>query len=39
MVVKVLKIGTTFSIGISPDSKQISDEKSENLLGLNLKRI
>jgi hypothetical protein len=31
MVVKVLKKGTTFSIGTSTDSKWISDEKLEKL--------
>jgi hypothetical protein len=30
VVVKVLKKGTTLSIGTSPDSKWISNENSEN---------
>jgi hypothetical protein len=39
MVVKGLMRGITFSIGTSSDSKWISNEDSENFLGLNLKRI
>jgi hypothetical protein len=31
--------GTTFSIGTSPDSKWISNEKSEKLLDLKFNRI
>jgi hypothetical protein len=34
MGLKDLKKGTTFSIGTSPDSEWISNEKSEKLLGL-----
>jgi hypothetical protein len=34
MVMKGLKKGTTFSIGISPDSKWISNENLEKFLGL-----
>jgi hypothetical protein len=39
MVVKVLKKETTFSIGTSPDSEWISNENSENFLGLEFNRI
>jgi hypothetical protein len=39
MVVKVLKKGTTFSIGTTPDSKFISNENLENFLGLEFNRI
>jgi hypothetical protein len=39
MVVEVLKKGTTFSIGTSPDSKWISKEDSENFLGLGFNRV
>jgi hypothetical protein len=34
MVVKILKKGTMFSIGTSSDSKWISNENSEKLMGL-----
>jgi hypothetical protein len=39
MVVKGLKKVTTFSIGTSLDSKHISNENSENSVGLEFKRI
>jgi hypothetical protein len=39
MVVKVLKKGATFSIGTTSDSKLISNENSENFLGLEFNRI
>jgi hypothetical protein len=39
MVAKCLKKGTTFSIGISPDSKWISNKNSEKFLGLEFNRI
>jgi hypothetical protein len=39
MVVKVLKKGTSFSIGTSRDSKWISNENLENFLGLKFSRI
>jgi hypothetical protein len=39
MVVKVLKNGTALSVETSPDSKWISNEKSENLLSLEFDRI
>jgi hypothetical protein len=39
MVVKVLKKGTTFSIGTSLDSEWISNENLENFLGLEFNRI
>jgi hypothetical protein len=39
MVVKGLRRGTTFSIGTSPDLKHISNENSENFLGLEFNRI
>jgi hypothetical protein len=39
MVVKVLKKGTTFSIGTSSDSKGISNKNSEKALGLEFDRI
>jgi hypothetical protein len=35
----VLKKGTTFSIGRSPDSKWISNENLDKLLGLEFNRI
>jgi hypothetical protein len=37
--VKDLKRETIFSIETSPDSKWISNEKSEKLIGLELNRI
>jgi hypothetical protein len=39
MIVKGLKRGTTLSIGTSLDSKWISYENSENVLGLEFDRI
>jgi hypothetical protein len=39
MVVKDLNKGATLSIGPSLDSKWISNEKSEKLLGLEFNRI
>jgi hypothetical protein len=39
MVVKILKRGTTLSIGTSLDLKWISNEKLEKLLGLEFNRI
>jgi hypothetical protein len=39
MVVKVLKKGTTLSIGTSLDSKWISKENLEKFLGLEFVRI
>jgi hypothetical protein len=39
MIAKVLNKGTTFSIGTSSDLEWISNEKSENLLGLEFSRI
>jgi hypothetical protein len=39
MVLKFLKSETTFSIGISSNSKWILNEKIEELYGLNLARI
>jgi hypothetical protein len=39
IAVKVLKKGTSLSIGTSPDSKYISNENSEKFLGLEFNRI
>jgi hypothetical protein len=39
MVVKDLNKGTTFFIGTSPYSEWISNENSENFLGLEFNRI
>jgi hypothetical protein len=39
MVVKVLKKGTTFSLGTPLDSKWISNENLEKFLGLEFDRI
>jgi hypothetical protein len=39
MVAKGLKRGTTLSVGTSPDSKWISKENSEKILGLEFNRI
>jgi hypothetical protein len=39
MVVKVLKIETTLSIGTYSDLEWISNEKPEKLLGLEINRI
>jgi hypothetical protein len=39
MVLNDLKKGTTFSIGTFSDSKWISNEKLEKLLGLEFNRI
>jgi hypothetical protein len=39
MVVKDLEKGTTLSVGMSSNSKWISNEKSEKLLGLKFNRI
>jgi hypothetical protein len=36
---KVLKKGTSLSIGTSPDSKYISNENLEKFLGLEFNRI